>query len=96
MSIPEIGGWGLSILEAASLRRKVVTPAKAGAGVRSAWVLDSGFRRNDGPWRAKRMTAIGWHGLAKLGRGMTAMPAGRTAGVTGGSVHGKTERPWSA
>jgi hypothetical protein len=47
----------------------------------------------DGRWRAKDMTPIGWHGLAELGRGRTAMPAGRTAGVTGGSVHGKIERP---
>jgi hypothetical protein len=33
----------------------------------------------DGRWRAKDMTPIGWHGLAELGRGRTAMPAGITA-----------------
>jgi hypothetical protein len=75
-----------------------VTPPQA--GVQSLWVLDSGFRRNDGQWRARGktairwhglaelgrgMTAVGWHGLAELGRGMTAMPAG----VTGGSVDKK-------
>jgi hypothetical protein len=74
------------MLDAASLRRSRVTQAQAGvqrpavtpaqAGVQSKLVLDSGLRRNDGQWRA---------------RGMTAMPARRTAGRVARS---SGARPW--
>jgi hypothetical protein len=56
MACEEVVAQGLSILNAASLRRKVVTPAKAAnrhpgecrGPERFRMELDSGFRRNDG------------------------------------------------
>jgi hypothetical protein len=86
---------GLSILDAASLRRKVVTSAKAGAGFQSLWVLDSGFRRNDGlPFAQSRSCGAGSARAEARGSDWVAwaneMPRLRLGGM------GKLVCPWLA